>query len=101
MHSTTLGWRMVNPEMPDQWTISLGESTEKLAGIHDVGREAQDAFALRSHQLADQAWNDGFYDAWVVPVPDVDLARDEGIRADSIAGEARQAQARVRQGAGR
>jgi len=83
MHSTTLGWRMVNPNMPDQWTISLGESTEKLAGIHGVGREAQDAFALRSHQLADQAWNDGFYDAWVVPVPDVDLARDEGIRADS------------------
>ena len=83
MHSTTLGWRMVNPNMPDQWTISLGESTEKLAGIHGVGREAQDAFALRSHQLADQAWNDGFYDSWVVPVPDVDLARDEGIRADS------------------
>ena len=83
MHSTTLGWRMVNPDMPDQWTISLGESTEKLAGIHGVGREAQDAFALRSHQLADQAWDDGFYDAWVVPVPDVDLARDEGIRADS------------------
>src|SRR6201999_690455 len=38
MHSTTLGWRMVNPLMPDQWTISLGESTEKLAGIHGVGR---------------------------------------------------------------
>ncbi|MDA0168845.1 thiolase family protein [Solirubrobacter taibaiensis] len=83
MHSTTLGWRMVNPNMPDQWTISLGESTEKLAGIHGVGREAQDAFALRSHQLADAAWNDGFYDSWVVPVPDVELARDEGIRADS------------------
>ena len=52
MHSTTLGWRMVNPEMPDQWTISLGESTEKLAGIHKIGREAQDEFALRSHQRA-------------------------------------------------
>lgn len=83
MYSTTLGWRMVNPEMPEQWTISLGESTEKLAGIHGVGREAQDAFALRSHQLADKAWNDGFYDDWVVPVPGVELARDEGIRADS------------------
>ena len=56
MHSTTLGWRMVNPEMPDQWTISLGESTEKLAGIYKVGREAQDAFALRSHQRAAAAW---------------------------------------------
>ncbi|MDA0179665.1 thiolase family protein [Solirubrobacter phytolaccae] len=83
MHSTTLGWRMVNPEMPEQWTISLGESTEKLAGIHGVGREAQDAFALRSHQLADKAWNDGFYDDWVIAVPGAELARDEGIRADS------------------
>jgi acetyl-CoA acetyltransferase family protein len=81
MHSTTLGWRMVNPDMPDQWTISLGESTEKLAGIHGVGREAQDAFALRSHQLADAAWNDGFFDSWVIPVEG--LTRDEGIRADS------------------
>ena len=37
--------------MPEQWTISLGESTEKLAGMHGIGREAQDAFALRSHRL--------------------------------------------------
>jgi acetyl-CoA acetyltransferase family protein len=83
MHSTTLGWRMVNPVMPEQWTISLGESTEKLAGIYGVGREAQDAFALRSHRLADQAWKAGFYDDWVLPVPETDLVRDEGIRADS------------------
>ena len=81
LYSTTLGWRMVNPEMPDAWTISLGESTEKLAGIYNVGREAQDAFALRSHQLADEAWNRGFYDPWVMPVDD--FARDEGIRSDS------------------
>ena len=26
LFSTTLGGRMVNPEMPDRWTISLGES---------------------------------------------------------------------------
>src|SRR3954462_12444570 len=56
LHSTTLGWRMVNPNMPGQWTISLGESTEKLARIHNVGRDAQDEFALRSHQKAAQAW---------------------------------------------
>ena len=79
--STTLGWRMVNPEMPEQWTISLGASTEKLAGIYGVDREAQDAFALRSHRRADAAWNAGFYDDWVVPIND--LTRDEGIRADT------------------
>ena len=83
LYSTTLGWRMVNPEMPSQWTISLGESAEKLAGIHGVAREDQDAFALRSHQLAHAAWENGFYEQWVVAVPDTDLNRDETVRADS------------------
>jgi acetyl-CoA acetyltransferase family protein len=83
LHSTTLGWRMVNPEMPEQWTISLGESTEKLAGIYGIGREEQDEFALRSHQRAAKAWDDGLYDDWVIPVPDTELTRDENIRADT------------------
>src|SRR6201986_1552570 len=48
LYSTTLGWRMVNPEMPEQWTISLGESAEKLASIYGISREAQDEFAVRS-----------------------------------------------------
>jgi acetyl-CoA acetyltransferase family protein len=83
LHSTTLGWRMVNPRMPSQWTISLGMSTEKLAGIYAVTREAQDGFAVRSHELAARAWDAGFYDDWVVPVPGTELERDEGIRADT------------------
>ena len=83
LHSTTLGWRMVNPQMPGQWTISLGQSAEKLAGLYGVTREAQDEFALRSHHRADAAWNDGFYDRWVVPVPDTELERDENIRPDT------------------
>ncbi len=83
LHSTTLGWRMVNPRMPDQWTISLGASTEKLAGLHAVDREAQDAFAVRSHQRTAAAWDAGFYDDWVVPVPGTELARDEGVRPDT------------------
>jgi acetyl-CoA acetyltransferase family protein len=82
LHSTTLGWRMVNPRMPAQWTISLGESAEKLAGIHKISRESQDAFALRSHQLAGKAYDEGVLSE-VVPVPGVELTRDESIRADS------------------
>src|SRR3954449_4090751 len=85
LHSSTLGWRMVNPEMPEDWTISLGESAEKLAGIHSISREDQDAFAVRSHRLAAQAWDGGFYDPWVVPVPDTELERDENMRPDSSA----------------
>jgi acetyl-CoA acetyltransferase family protein len=83
LHSTTLGWRMVNPKMPEQWTISLGASTEKLAGIHGIGREAQDEFALRSHQLTAKAWDEGFYEPWVIPVPDTELGRDETMRPDT------------------
>jgi acetyl-CoA acetyltransferase family protein len=82
LHSTTLGWRMVNPNMPGQWTISLGESAEKLAQMYDISREEQDEFALRSHKLAARAWDEGRYD-WVVPVPDTELERDENIRPDS------------------
>lgn len=83
LHSTTLGWRMVNPRMPAQWTISLGESTELLADRYGISREAQDAFALRSHQRAAAAWAAGAYGAEVVPVPGTELTRDEGIRADT------------------
>ena len=81
--STTLGWRLVNPNMPEEWTVSLGEANEQLQEKYDVSRERQDAFAARSHQLADQAWTDGFYDDLVVTVPDTDVPRDESIRAGS------------------
>jgi acetyl-CoA acetyltransferase family protein len=74
---------MVNPKMPERWTISLGESAEKLAGIHSISRDDQDAFAVRSHRLAAEAWDGGFYDSWVVPVPDTELERDENMRPDS------------------
>jgi acetyl-CoA acyltransferase len=82
LHSTTLGWRMVNPEMPDRWTISLGASAEKLAEMYGISRRAQDEFALRSHRLAAAAYEEGAMGE-VVPVPGVELDRDEGIRSDT------------------
>lgn len=85
LHSTTLGWRMVNPAMPAQWSVSLGEATEVLIDRYDVSREDADEYAARSHRLADQAWNNGLYDPNVVPVPGVDLRRDESIRPDTTA----------------
>ncbi|WP_424533372.1 thiolase family protein [Sphaerisporangium viridialbum] len=79
--STTLGWRLVNPGMPKDWTVSLGEANERLREKFPISRERQDAFAARSHVLADAAWDAGFYDDLVVPVEGADIARDEGIRA--------------------
>ncbi|MDR7300007.1 thiolase family protein [Haloactinomyces albus] len=83
LHSTTLGWRMVNPEMPQEWTIPLGESAEILADRYKISREDQDAFALRSHTRAAAAWEAGAFDKEVVPVPGTEVTRDEGVRADS------------------
>lgn len=81
MVSTALGWRLVNPRMPAEWTASLGECNEQLADRFAISRERQDEFAVRSHRLAHQAWEDGFYDDLVVPLDE--LERDEGIRPDA------------------
>lgn len=83
MHSTTLGWRMVNPRMPDQWTVALGEGAEILADRYAIDRETQDAFAVGSHQRAAAAWDAGRFEREVIPVDGVELNRDEGIRPDS------------------
>jgi acetyl-CoA acyltransferase len=81
--STTLGWRLVNPRMPEEWTVSLGEANEQLQERFGISRQRQDAFAARSHQLAHAAWKEGFYDDLVVTVDGIDLARDESIRPSS------------------
>ncbi|MEU6642673.1 thiolase family protein [Saccharomonospora sp. NPDC046836] len=80
MWNTSIGWRMTNQALPKDWTISNGQSAEKLAGIYGLSRAAQDEFALRSHSLAARAWADGVYDAEIVQVSGHELARDEGIR---------------------
>ncbi len=83
LHSTTLGWRMVNPAMPKEWTVALGESAEMLADQFSISREEQDAFAVESHQRAAKAWDNGVHDAQVVLVEGSDLTRDEGIRPEA------------------
>jgi len=79
--NSTLGWRLINKRMPKEWTVSLGEATEQLREKYGIDRERQDAFAARSHELADKAWTEGRFDSLTVSVPGVDLARDETIRA--------------------
>jgi acetyl-CoA acetyltransferase family protein len=83
MWSTTLGWRMVNPAMPPEWAVSLGEGTEQLAAKYNVSREAQDHFALGSHERAAAAWAAGEFSHEVVAAPGAELDIDECIRADS------------------
>ncbi|NKY16459.1 thiolase family protein [Streptomyces somaliensis] len=80
LYSTTLGWRMVNPRLPDEWTVPLGESAEQIADKHAISREEQDAYALASHRKAARAWADGLFDGEIAPYEGVDLARDECVR---------------------
>lgn len=85
LHSTTLGWRMVNPAMDKRWTISLGETAEILADRYNISRDEQDAFAARSHARAAAAWSNGTFDSQIVQVAGAELATDESLRADTTA----------------
>jgi acetyl-CoA acyltransferase len=63
----------------------MGESAEKMAAIHGVSREEQDALAARSHQRAAAAWEAGLFDQEVSPVT-VDgkvVERDTIVRGDT------------------
>ncbi|GAA3006442.1 acetyl-CoA C-acyltransferase [Streptosporangium longisporum] len=81
LHDTSLGWRMVNPRMPEEWTVALGEGAEILADRYGIGREAQDRFALRSHRRAAAARERGVFAGELAPLDALD--HDESIRADS------------------
>jgi acetyl-CoA C-acetyltransferase len=71
---------------------AMGLLTEQRNDGDRVGREEQDAFAARSHQLAATGWKNGVFDDEVVPVPipqrkgdPIEFRNDEGIRADTTA----------------
>lgn len=83
LFSTTLGWRMVNPKMPPEWTVALGEGAELLAGRYRISREEQDAFACASHEKAAAAWATGMFADETVAIDGVSLERDECVRPDT------------------
>ncbi|MEK2489801.1 acetyl-CoA C-acyltransferase [Kitasatospora purpeofusca] len=84
---TRLGWRLTNPRMAElHGVLSMGETAEEVAGRYGITRERQDAFALRSHQLAAAARKNGHFDAELVPVERADgvtVDQDESIREDT------------------
>jgi len=107
MYDTTLGWRMVNPKMEEMGhTDSLGMTAENLAqerflltpdedrpedlaSRYDVSREAQDRFALRSHEKAVAATDEKRLREEIVPVTvetrgsETLFEADEGPRRDT------------------
>ncbi|GAB4542464.1 MAG: thiolase family protein [Anaerolineales bacterium] len=67
---TALGWRYPNPKMKEMYgTEAMGETAENIAHERPhLTREKQDAFALRSHQLAIAAIDSGRFAKEIVPV---------------------------------
>ncbi|GAL05584.1 3-ketoacyl-CoA thiolase [Photobacterium aphoticum] len=67
--------------------LSMGQTAEQMAKTHGISREAQDAFAHRSHTLAAQAWHDGRIQDEVMtafPAPYRQwIDKDNNIREDS------------------
>lgn len=80
LQQTTVGWRMVNPKMPKEWTSSLGEAAENVAKGFGISRTEQDEWSVRSHLLAHAAWERGIHDH-VFEIGGV--SRDECIRPNS------------------
>jgi 3-oxoadipyl-CoA thiolase len=68
MADTTVGWRFINPKMPKEWTISLGETAEVVAQRYGITREEQDHFAYRSQQRAKAALEACVFEEELVPV---------------------------------
>jgi 3-oxoadipyl-CoA thiolase len=91
MYDTTLGWRFTNPRLAQMHhPYSMGETGENVAQQCGVTREEQDEFALRSHQRAVAAIEDGRFKDQIVPItvpqPKGDpilVERDEHPRPDT------------------
>jgi acetyl-CoA C-acetyltransferase len=96
------GARLGNAEMLDVmihdglWSAfddhHMGAGTDAMNREYGVERDAQDAWAARSHARAADAWDAGRFDEEVVPVEvpqragdPIAVGRDEGIRADTSA----------------
>ncbi|MGL5759088.1 acetyl-CoA C-acyltransferase FadI [Plesiomonas sp.] len=75
-------------------SLSMGQTAEQMAKTYGISRQAQDELALRSHQRAAQAWDQGLLDdevmtAYVAPYK-APFAKDNNIRHDAtLAGYAK------------
>jgi acetyl-CoA acetyltransferase family protein len=93
------GLRLGNAKLEDSlWealldthcNCSMAVTAENCAAKYGISREAQDAYALRSQQLAAKAWRDGKFAEEVVPVDlpprkgqPQQFAQDDHLRPDS------------------
>ena len=60
---------------------SMGMTGEIVAEEFNLSRELADAYAVRSHALANAAWNNGWFDSEIIDIEDLDI--DQGIRPET------------------
>lgn len=76
---------MLKPLLPEvrepRTGLSMGEHCELMVKEWHITREAQDELALRSHQNAAKAYDEGFYEDLIVPIDD--LKRDTITRKET------------------
>jgi acetyl-CoA acetyltransferase family protein len=72
-------------EIYDQDRLRMGMTAETVAEEYDISRDAQDEFALRSHERAAEATDSGRFEDEIVPIdtPEGTVEEDEGIRRDT------------------
>ena len=61
----------LNPKIAEeapQYYIGMGHTAEEVANRYNVSREDQDAFAVRSHELAEKAIKEGKFKDEIVPI---------------------------------
>ena len=93
--STTLGWRLVNQAMPAEWTISLGEATERLADKYGITRAGAGRILRRLAQPGRRGVGRGLLRHPRRPGPGHRPGPRRGHPGRLLGGEARRAQDRV------
>ena len=90
MYDTSIGWRFENPKMAALFPLlGMGETAEEIQNLHQISREAQDQFALFSHQKATAAQIAGKFKSEIVPLTlqtkqgTITISSDEGPRPDT------------------
>jgi len=79
VYDTTIGWRFVNKKLEAEYgTDSMPETAENVATEHNISREDQDAFAIRSQTKTGIAMENGRLAKEITPVT-VQLGRGKTI----------------------
>ena len=77
-----------HPQLAEQeYYIGMGETAENLANDGNITRDAQEDFAIQSHEKALAAWEAGHYDNEVIPINvdgETTVSKDEGPRIPDV-----------------